>query len=171
MILSDENFEKVEKLLEYVVNDLWTPHPDELERGTDYSDTPGVKAIFESYADLETEDEDGNYVYEEGGNRNMHCYAIFIHKDSKSGEFPEHDTAYNMIIHRIKEEICVYAWYDVENDSWEFVNVWDNDSEMDEDVLMDVVDYLLETYYPDEDENENTELVQNDVTAWPFGKK
>lgn len=171
MQLEDDQLERLEKLLQHVVDDMFYPDDyDGWERGTDYSDTPGIKCIFEQYGDLETEDEDGEYVYEEGGNKDMRCYAIFIHKDSKEGEFPEHDFAWKLIVHRPKEEVCIFAWYDVNNESWEFVNTYDLDSEMGEDVLMDVVDYILEEYYPDTEEDEDEEPVNNDPTAWPFGK-
>ena len=172
MQLEDDQLERLEKLLQHVVDDMFYPDDyDGWERGTDYSDTPGIKCIFEQYGDLETEDADGEYVYEEGGNKDMRCYAIFIHKDSKEGEFPEHDFAWNLILHRPKEEVCIFAWYDVVNESWDFVNTYDLDSEMGEDVLMDIVDYFLENYCYDYDEDVQVdeEPVNNDPTAWPFG--
>lgn len=173
MDLTDEQLERLEKLCQHVVDEMFYPNDYHgWERGEDYSDTPGIKCIFEQYGDLETEDEDGEYVYEEGGNKDMRCYAIFIHKDSKTEEFPEHDTAYRLIIHRPKEEVCIYAWYDVKNKSWEFPNLWDCDSQMGEDVLMDVVDYFIENHCYDYDEDvqldDEEDAPPTNPSAWPF---
>jgi hypothetical protein len=51
---------------------------------------------------LEDEDENGEYRYIEGGNKNLESYAIFIHKDSgqENFEFPEHDMTPWGLIHR-----------------------------------------------------------------------
>ena len=72
----------------------------------------------------------------------MESYAIFIHKDSaqEGFEFPEHDTAWNMIIHRPKEEVCIYAWYDVENDEWEINGLYEtSDHEMTDEEVMNIL--------------------------------
>jgi hypothetical protein len=80
----------------------------------------------------------------------MESYAIFIHKDSaqEGFEFPEHDTAWNMIIHRTKEEVCIYAWYDVENDYWEINSLLDSsDHEMSDEEVVGILETLDERYF------------------------
>jgi hypothetical protein len=125
---------------------------DELVRGEDISDIPEVKIIFDGYGDLEDEDENGEYRYTEGGNTKMESYAIFIHKDALQKEFmfPEHDTAWNMIIHRPKEEVCIYAWYDVEAEEWEFLQLEDridSDHTMNEEDVMKILHELWQRYF------------------------
>jgi hypothetical protein len=93
---------------------------DDLEIGRDISDIPAVKIIFDGYGDLEDEDENGEYRYTEGGNKNMESYALFIHRDSAQPDFvfPEHELSPWCLIHRPAEEVCIHIWYDVENDDW-----------------------------------------------------
>jgi len=100
---------------------------DELEIGENLSDIREVKLTFEGFGDLETENEDGEYIYEEGGNTDMRSFCLFIHKNSgkEDFEFPEHEvfafTFGRMIQHRPKEELHVYAWYDVNATEWYIV--------------------------------------------------
>ena len=120
--------------------------PDNLEIGEDISDDREVKIIFDGYGGLETEDE-----YIEGGDKNMESYAIFIHKDAltEDFEFPEHDTWF-AIIHRPKEEVCIYAWYDVKNDNWDFLPLEDRLAEecaMNEQDVMIILEGLYKKNY------------------------
>jgi hypothetical protein len=131
------------------------PEPEWLDRGEDISTMSEVKIIFDGFGDLEDEDENGEYRYTEGGNTNMESYAIFIHKDSDKEDFvfPEHDSAWNLIIHRTKEEVCIYAWYDVENDTWDILPLEDRlDQEcvMDENDVMRILTTLKNRYYATE---------------------
>ena len=93
--------------------------PDDLLMGENLSPFLEVKLTFEGYGDLETEDD-----YVEGGDTNMRSFALFIHKNShkENFEFPEHEVAAftfgRMIIHRPKEELHVYGWYDAQEKSW-----------------------------------------------------
>ena len=77
----DYDYSRYDLILTEMLKTSWRD-PDDLEIGRDISDIPEVKIIFDGYGDLETEDEEGNYVYKEGGNTNMESYAIFIHKDA-----------------------------------------------------------------------------------------
>jgi hypothetical protein len=147
--MSEFNYEKFEEMLQRHLDEMWRD-PDSLEIGENISNISEIKIIFDGYADLEDEDENGEYRYTEGGNKNMESYAIFIHKDSaKEGfEFPEHDTAWNMIIHRTKEEVCIYAWYDVENDYWEINTLLDSsDHEMSDEEVVGILETLDERYF------------------------
>ena len=79
-------------------------HDDHLSLGFSQGKTPkGVKIIFDGYAENSG---DENFVYGDSMS-----FAVFVHKKSLSDFFPEHATAYGAIIHRPKEEFCVYAWY------------------------------------------------------------
>lgn len=128
--------------------------PDDLEIGRDISDLPEVKIIFDGYGDLE-EEIDGEYKYTEGGNTKMESYAIFIHKDALVEDFifPEHDsyafTFGSMIQHRPAEEVCIFAWYDVENNSWDVLPLEDRlseDNSMNENDVMTVLQGLYDLY-------------------------
>ena len=56
---------------------------EDLYPGNESGEAPaGVKIIFDGFGDLETEDENGEYVYEEAGNKTMKSFAVFIHKNS-----------------------------------------------------------------------------------------
>ena len=129
--------------------------PDDLEIGRDISDLPEVKITFEGYGDLDEENMDGEYKYIEGGNTNMESYAIFLHKDAMAEDFifPQHDvfgfTFGSMIQHRPAEEVCIWAWYDVENNSWDILPLEDmltEDNTMDENDVMKILEGLYDLY-------------------------
>jgi len=149
--------------------------PDDLEIGRDISDLPEVKIIFDGYGDLE-EEIDGEYKYTEGGNTKMESYAIFIHKDALVEDFifPEHDsyafTFGSMIQHRPAEEVCIYAWYDVENNSWDVLPLEDRlseDNSMNENDVMTVLQGLYDLYFkPWEGKFANDP--NTGLPIWPF---
>lgn len=149
--------------------------PDDLEIGRDISDLPEVKIIFDGYGDLE-EEIDGEYKYTEGGNTKMESYAIFIHKDALVEDFifPEHDsyafTFGSMIQHRPAEEVCIFAWYDVENNSWDVLPLEDRlseDNAMDENDVMTVLQGLYDLYFkPWEGKFANDP--NTGLPIWPF---
>jgi hypothetical protein len=164
------DYARYESILIEMLKNSWRD-PDDLEIGRDISDLPEVKIIFDGYGDLE-EEINGEYKYTEAGNKNMESYAIFIHKDSLTEGFifPEHDsyafTFGSMIQHRPAEEVCIYAWYDVEKDSWDILPLedrLDEDNAMDENDVMTILEGLYE-YYIKPWEGK----VENDPTAWPF---
>jgi hypothetical protein len=148
--------------------------PDDLEIGVDISHLPEVKIIFDGYGDLEDEDENGEYRYTEAGNKNMESYAIFIHKDALVEDFifPDHDsyafTFGSMIQHRSNEEVCIYAWYDVETKSWDILPLEDRlneDGAMNENDVMTILEGLYDLYIKPWEGK-----FQNDPSAWPFNK-
>ena len=114
---------------------------DDLYPGNDSGDTPaGVKIIFDGFGDLEDEDENGEYRYTEGGQRNMKSFAVFVHKDSLSEEFPPHELTPWALIHRPKEEVCIYVWYDEENDDVDVIPFEDNNStELDIEFVTELI--------------------------------
>ena len=168
----DYDYSRYEQVIVEMLKTSWRD-PDDLEIGRDISDLPEVKIIFDGYGDLE-EEIDGEYKYTEGGNKNMESYAIFIHKDALVEEFifPEHDsyafTFGSMIQHRPKEEVCIYAWYDVKNDSWDILPLEDRlneDNAMDENDVMVILEGLYELYFKPWEGK-----FSNDPAAWPFNK-
>jgi hypothetical protein len=171
----DYDYSRYEQIIVEMLKSSWRD-PDDLEIGRDISDLPEVKIIFDGYGDLEDEDENGEYRYTEGGNKNMESYAIFIHKDALVDEFifPEHDsfafTFGSMIQHRPAEEVCIYAWYDVENDSWDVLPLEDRlseDNAMDENDVMKILEGLYELYFkPWEGKFENDP--ETGLPIWPF---
>ena len=147
--MSEEiDYDRYNEIIQKLLDVMWRDS-DDLEIGRDISDIPEVKIIFDGYGDLEIENEDG-YEYKEGGNTNMESYAIFIHKDSGEPyfEFPEHELTPWALIHRPKEEVCIYAWYDVENDDWS-INSLDetSDHKMTDKQVMKILETLDKRYF------------------------
>ena len=170
----DYDYERYDKILTEMLKGSHRD-PDDLEIGRDISDLPEVKIIFDGYGDLE-EEIDGEYKYTEGGNTKMESYAIFIHKDALVEDFifPEHDsyafTFGSMIQHRPAEEVCIFAWYDVENNSWDVLPLEDRlneDNAMDENDVMTVLQGLYDLYFkPWEGKFANDP--NTGLPIWPF---
>jgi hypothetical protein len=140
----DYDYVKFDEMLHRHLDEMWRDE-EALEIGENISDIPEIKIIFDGYADLETEDE-----YIEGGNKNLESYAIFIHKDSgqENFEFPEHDMTPWGLIHRSEEEVCIYAWYNVEEDEWEINGLYEtSDHKMSDEEVMTILETLDERYF------------------------
>jgi hypothetical protein len=140
----DYDYVKYDEMLHRHLDEMWRDE-EALEIGENISDIPEIKIIFDGYADLETEDE-----YIEGGNKNLESYAIFIHKDSgqENFEFPEHDMTPWGLIHRPEEEVCIYAWYDVDEDEWEINGLYEtSDHKMSDEEVMTILETLDERYF------------------------
>ena len=169
--MGDYDYSRYNKILLAMLEAMWRD-PDDLEIGRDISDLPEVKIIFDGYGDLETE-EDGEYKYIENGNTNMESYAIFIHKDALQENFTflEHEMTPWALIHRPKEEVCIYAWYDVENNDWS-INGLEETSEHDmtNEEVMNILDGLYETYYEPWEGTFTTDP-ETGLPNWPFPKK
>jgi len=114
---------------------------DDLYPGNDSGDTPaGVKIIFDGFGDLEIDNGVDEYQYIEGGQRNLKSFAVFIHKDSLTEEFPPHELTPWALIHRPKEEVCIYVWYDEENDDVDVIPFEDNNStELDHEFVTQLI--------------------------------
>lgn len=112
-----------------------------LRPANDSGDAPfGVKIIFDGYADLETYDENNEYVYEEGADTTVMSFAVFVHKDSLDNEFPPHEQTPWALIHRPKEEVCIYVWYDESTDDIEVIPFEDNGAtELDHKLVTDLI--------------------------------
>ena len=171
----DYDYARYNEILTKMLEGSWRD-PDDLEIGRDISDLPEVKITFEGYGDLEDEDENGEYRYTEGGNKNMESYAIFIHKNSLTDDFifPEHDvfgfTFGSMIQHRPAEEVCIWAWYDVIDGSWEINQLedrLDDSNSMDENDVMKILEGLYELYFKPWEGKFTTDPITG-LPNWPF---
>jgi hypothetical protein len=89
--------------------------------GDDSGDAPrGVKIIFDGYGlNEETDIEDDT---------NHLSFAVFVHQTSLTEEFPEHEQTPWALIHRPQEEVCIWAWYDCNEDQVTIVPFEDNHS-------------------------------------------
>jgi len=150
------DYQRFDQIIKLLLESAWIDHDEEQEIGEDVSDQPEVKIIFDGYGDLEDEDENGEYRYTEGGNKNMQSYAIFLHKDALTENFvfPEHDvyqfTFGGMIQHRPAEEVCIFAWYDVESGEWDILPLEDRlseDNSMDVEDVMRILEGLHQKYF------------------------
>ena len=148
--MSDYDYDKYYNCIQSLLDVMWRD-PDDLEIGEDISDIPSVKIIFDGYGDLEITDENGDYVdTEEGGNKTMESYAIFIHRDSGKEDFvfPPHELTPWALIHRPKEEICIYAWYDTETESWEIQSLEElSENELDDDEVMSILEAIYSQWF------------------------
>ena len=85
----------------------------------------------------------------------MQSYAIFIHKDSAQEGFifPEHESFSfsfgSMIQHRPAEEVCIYAWYDLETASWDILPLEERveDTNLTVEQVMSILETLNERYF------------------------
>lgn len=167
---SNYDYEKIDKVLKYLVDTMWYD-AENLEVGENISDYTEIKIIFDGYGDLDDE-ETGEYT--EGGNKDMESYAIFIHKNSAEPdfEFPEHEMTPWALIHRPDDEICIWAWHDVKEDTWDFSMIDDTSSNLGEEKIIELFDALYEKYNLDEDDESNDDDDGGGGThssaAWPF---
>ena len=123
------------EIIEHWVREfICTMDDGRLEPGDNSGDAPfGVKIIFDGYG----YDEETN---EENADENMMSFAVFVHKDSLLEEFPEHEFAPWALIHRPKEEVCIWVWYDVKNDQIDVIPFEDNNStELDHDFVTNLI--------------------------------
>jgi hypothetical protein len=154
------DYERYEVLIKEHLENMWRD-VDALDVGDNISDVPEVKIIFDGYG----YDEETN---EDNGDKNMESYAIFIHKDALTPdfEFPEHEMTPWALIHRPKDEVCIYAWYDVEKNYWEILPLEDrlDGCDMTEEQVMEILEGLHERYFVVEEDD--TPVTPS--SAWPF---
>ena len=112
-----------------------------LRPGDQSGDEPlGVKIIFDGYGYNEETNEDND--------ENIMSFAVFVHKDSLNGEeFPEHEQTPWALIHRPKEEVCIWVWYTVDTDEIEVVPFEDGSTEMDHEEIYRIIDMLDKEEY------------------------
>jgi hypothetical protein len=160
------DYDRYEQILLKLLKVMWRD-ADDLEIGRDISDIPAVKIIF-----------DGHGYNEETGeqdNTNVESYAIFVHRDSGTDDFqfPEHELTPWALIHRPAEEVCIYAWYDVEHDEWSINGLGEtSEHAMTDQEVMTVLEALDRAWFHLDDDPDVADTaqatVQNDPRAWPF---
>ena len=131
------NYVRFEELLQHHLNAMYHDSDEGSEIGENVSSVEEMKIIFDGYGDLETDDE-----YIESGNKNMESFAVFIHKDAltEGFVFPEHEFTPWCLIHRPKEEVCIWVWYDAETDEVDIIPYEDNNStELDHEFVNDLI--------------------------------
>lgn len=124
-----------EVIEDWVREFISTMDEDMLEPGDrSGEEPPGVKIIFDGYGYNEETDEQDN--------TDVLSFAVFVHKDSLKGEFPEHTFTPWALIHRPDEEVCIWVWYDANEDSIEVLPFEDGDTRMDHDLIYDIIEKL-----------------------------
>ena len=106
--------------------------------GNDSGDTPnGIKIIFDGYGYNEETDEENDL--------NTLSFAVFVHKTSLTEDFPEHVQTPWALIHRPKEEVCLWCWYDVNADEVSVIPFEDNNStELDHKFVQNLIFEIAE---------------------------
>ena len=112
-----------------------------LRPGDDSGDKPkGVKIIFDGYGYNEETDEEDDL--------DVMSFAVFVHKNSLTGEFPEHEQTPWALIHRPKEEVCIYATYDVQEDYVDILPFEESESsELDPEFVYKLIGDIYKEFY------------------------
>lgn len=108
-----------EEIVESWVREFYSTMDDYPEVGDNSGDTPnGIKIIFDGWGETDEGDPD----------HNSPSFAVFVHKNSLTEEFPEHDLTPWCVIQRPNEEVCIYVWYDLVEDRVDVIPFEDRDS-------------------------------------------
>lgn len=122
MIYFDDERDYSKIVEEWIRDFIATMDEGVLTAGNDSGEAPfGVKIIFDGYGYDEENDLENN-------DTNTLSFAVFIHKNSLTEEFPPHEQTPWALIHRPKEEVCIWAWYDVNADLVDIIPFEDNNS-------------------------------------------
>ena len=124
----------IEKWIRQFINTMNNDVIDGYARpGEDFGDVPkGIKIIFDGYGYNENTDQDDD--------NNMISFAVFIHKNSLTENFPEHESNFNMILHRPLEECHISVWYNVKDNYIEVLPFEDMErTELDNNFVIDTV--------------------------------
>jgi hypothetical protein len=123
---------------------------EDFEIGEDISFIDEVKVIFDGFGYNEETNEQDNY--------DMQSFAVFLHRNIIKGEtFPPHELTPWALIHRPKEEVCLYVWYDAISGDYEVLPVdyrsfADDEGSLTNEEIMEIIMYLKERYFNNEDE-------------------
>jgi hypothetical protein len=101
---------------------------------------PGVKIIFDGFGyNEETNTED---------DENTLTFAVFVHRDSLSGQFPEHEETPWALVHRPKEEVWISAIYKLSEDEVTILPFEESDStELEPEFVYKLIGDIHEEYY------------------------
>jgi len=103
--------------------------PEVGDRSGDQPD--GVKIIFNGYGYNEETDEHDD--------TNTFNFAVFVHKDSLTSDFPEHDFQFGAVVHRPEDEVCINCYIDVEQDAFDFNPLEESDTELDHELVYKLI--------------------------------
>jgi hypothetical protein len=158
------DYERFEELLQHHLDAMHHDSDEGSDIGENISSIEEVKIIFDGYGYNEETDEDDN--------KNMESFTIFIHKNAlaEGFEFPEHDMTPWCLIHRPKEEVCVYAWHDLEKDEWEILDLEERlqDTELNVEEVMEIMEGLHERYFKPWEKPVFETDSKTGMPAWPF---
>lgn len=101
-----------------------------------------IKILHDGYAESDDGTQDESSI----------CYCIFIHKKSgKVGfEFPSHEIAHGLVVHRPDEEACFMVWVKDDQGTIAVENVGEGDTNLDINIFHKAIIKLDHNYYPDE---------------------
>jgi len=122
---------------------------------------PGIKIIFDGYG----ENDDGT------ADLDNESYTVFIHRDSLDlTEFPSHEQTPWALIHRPKEEVCIYCWYNAITGDVDVIPFEDNNgTELDHDYVTSLIFELERKWFGTEEYDSDDHLTKlRDDNGWPF---
>lgn len=128
------NYEDV--VTEWIQEYVYTMDEGVLRPGDQSGVEPlGVKIIFDGYGyNEETNEQDDT---------NVMSFAVFVHRDSLKGvEFPEHQQTPWALIHRPREEVCIWVWYTVDEQIIEVIPFEEGDTQLDHEFVYRLIDRL-----------------------------
>ena len=142
----------------YIINILKKNYPKTSDReiGKNISILQNVKIIFDGYSN-KIPIGDNDFLYKEQGNKNIEGWVMFVHKDALTENFvfpehqkidwPEHPEGLPdwQIVRRPDEEVCLWTWYDKENDSWDVLTLEERmevNNTLTEQIVMNVLEGL-----------------------------
>jgi hypothetical protein len=121
--------------------------------GKNISLMPEVKIIFDGYGD-------------EGANKNLEHYSMYIHKDSllKDFKFPDHQAINKILVARPETEVSLSGMYEVSENIWH-LNFWDEvpeNAQFSDDDMEAIIEKLYQKY------SEPLKVTDNASKKWPF---
>lgn len=131
MIYLDDNRDYSRIVEGWVRDFIETMDEDEICPGNDSGQAPaGVKIIFDGYGLDEEDNEDQDHM----------SFAVFVHKSSLTDDFPPHEQTPWALIHRPKEEVCIYCWYTVSKNDVDIIPFEENHAtDLDHKFVQDLI--------------------------------
>lgn len=124
----------IEKWVKNFINSMNSDVKDGFAQpGEDFGNIPkGIKIIFDGYGYNERTDNQDD--------TNRMSFAVFIHKKSLVDYFPPHEVSFNMVLHRPKEECCIYVWYNLKENLIEVLPFEEtNSTELSYETVVDII--------------------------------
>lgn len=92
------------------------------------------RVMFDSYQEDES--------YENGIDKNLLCYVVFIHQNCLDDGFlfPDHETVFGVIKHRPKEEAALIGWFNKIDETWNWLHLDDSGTELSPKKVMEMLE-------------------------------